>query len=171
MRKTAAPALAPSPTAAPDTAPAGLKAALQGAIDVAQKEEAAAMLDRLWAAEKLVVKTAPQLAMVMATVRDPFDCEFHLGEVLITQARVECEGRLGCGQILGDEPEKALLLAAVEAITAARIADPSVVLVEFVARMIRRKQAQLSRDGQLAAATAVRFESMKKERVDFGTLV
>jgi phosphonate C-P lyase system protein PhnG len=162
--------IASAVTKASDNAAIGLKSELQQVIDEATKEEAASLLDRLWVREGLTVQVAPHLAMVMATVADPFDCAFHLGEVLITQARVECEGRMGCGQILGDEPEKALLLATVEAISAVPGVRDLEGLIEFIHRLKLRQMEHLKREGQLTAATAVQFESMQKERVDFGSL-
>jgi phosphonate C-P lyase system protein PhnG len=162
--------LAPGRGRTLDKALGGLKTALQQVIDAAAKEEVADLLDRLWNRNSLTVSVTPHLAMVMCTVADPFDCAFHLGEVLITQARVECGGLVGCGQILGDEPEKALLLAAVEAIAASGSGESLEPLVQVIERLARRKIAHQRHEGQLAAATVVNFESMKKERVDFGSL-
>jgi phosphonate C-P lyase system protein PhnG len=157
-------------TKVPDKAAIGLKSELQQVIGEASKEEAAHLLDRLWAKEGLTVQVAPHLTMVMYNVADPFDCAFYLGEVLITQARVECETSAGCGQILGDEPEKALLLATVEAMAAASCVGDLEPLIEFIDRLKLRRMEHLRHEGQLTAATAVQFESMQKERVDFGSL-
>jgi phosphonate C-P lyase system protein PhnG len=106
----------------------------------------------------------------MVTVRDPFDTPFHLGEALVSEAEVEFDGHTGCGAVCGDEPEQALLLAAVAAVERSgrtavlnAIAAP---LDQLEAKSAERKALS----ARLAAATEVRFESMEKERVDFGSL-
>lgn len=148
----------------------GLKAALLAVIHAAKPGEAAAVLDELWALGGLSVWRAPEAGLVMLTVRDPFDTDFHLGEALVTTAEVGCEGIAGRGTVLGDAPEYALLLAAVDAIERcgrqAALAEPRA----FAARLKRRDARRRRATSRMAAATTVRFESMKKERVDFGSL-
>lgn len=147
-----------------------LKIRLQLAIETAGAGEAAAMLDRLWAAGGFAVKRAPQIGLIMATVLDPFVTPFHLGEILATTAEVTLEGRRGHAIVSGDEPEKALLLAAVEAAEACGRTEDFCGLGEFIAGLVRRQAEHRDHAGRIAAATAVNFESMKKETVDFGSL-
>jgi phosphonate C-P lyase system protein PhnG len=103
-------------------------------------------------------------------VRDPFGTEFFLGEVLATTAAVGCAGRTGHGAIIGEEPEKALLLAAVDAALAAGRSDLLKNLVRTASAWSREACERKALAAKLAAATRVEFESMKKERVDFGSL-
>jgi alpha-D-ribose 1-methylphosphonate 5-triphosphate synthase subunit PhnG len=128
------------------------------------------MLDRLWSLGGFRVQRAPQAGLVMVTVRDPFDTPFHLGEVLVSEAEVVFNGHSGYGAICGDEPERALLLAAVEA--AERSGREAVLgcIGELIGRLEERSVEERVCSSKLAAATAVRFESMKKENVDFGSL-
>ncbi len=147
-----------------------VKAALQEVIGEAETGELEAVLDALWAWGDLSVHQEPEKALVMMTVCDPFDTDFFLGEVLVTSARVACGDGVGYGAIMGDAPRAALLLAAVEALEKdgqqARLAPASALADRLAPRLAERRQTI----GRMAAATAVQFESMRKERVDFGSL-
>jgi phosphonate C-P lyase system protein PhnG len=157
---------APSDRPGPD----GLKAELQAGLAVAERADLLAALDRLWACGRFSVERAPQPGLVMCTVLDPFDVAFHLGEILVTRADVTMDARhRGCAVVQGDAPEAALLLAAVEAAErgGAALLDG---LAEWAGELRERRDAQRARESRCAAATRVRFESMRKERVDFGSL-
>lgn len=150
--------------------PEAIKARLLAAIATAKTDEVAAMLDRLWSLGEFRVQRAPRAGLVMVTVRDPFDTPFHLGEVLVSEAEVVFDGHSGYGAICGDEPERALLLAAVEAAERSGHAASLGGIGEFIARLEVKTAEQATRSSKLAAATEVRFESMKKETVDLGSL-
>jgi len=136
-------------------------------MPAASSEEIAAMLDRLWSMGEFRVQQPPRTGLVMVTVRDPFDTPFHLGEVLASEAEVSLDGCTGYGAVCGDEPEQALLLAAV---AAAEHSGRAEVLGALLGSLEAKRADQKKLSSKLAAATAVRFESMKKERVDFGSL-
>jgi alpha-D-ribose 1-methylphosphonate 5-triphosphate synthase subunit PhnG len=147
-----------------------LKARLLTAIGAASPEEVSGMLDRLWSTGGFRVQRAPQAILVMVTVRDPFDTPFHLGEVLACEAEVAFGGHTGYGALCGDEPEKALLLATVEAVERSGRLSLLDGVGKWIARLEEKSAERLAAVSKLAAATAVRFESMKKETVDFGSL-
>ncbi len=128
------------------------------------------MLDRLWSMGEFSVQRAPRAGLVMLTVCDPFDTPFYLGEVLVSEAEVVFDGHSGYGAICGDAPERALLLAAVEA--AERSGGAAILgdIIAFICSLEVKNTEERARSSRLAAATAVRFESMKKETVDFGSL-
>lgn len=139
-------------------------------IGAANVKDVSDMLDRLWSTDRFRVQLAPRTGLVMYTVRDPFDTPFHLGEILVTEAEVVFDGCAGGGVICGDEPERALLLAAVEAVErSGRIAVLSDIDA-LIDQMERKKADQTALVCKLAASTVVQFESMKKEHVDFGSL-
>jgi phosphonate C-P lyase system protein PhnG len=148
----------------------GVKARVLAALPAASPEEVAAMLDRLWSLGEFSVQMAPRAGLVMVTMRDPFDTLFHLGEVLVNEAEVALDGRTGYGAVCGDEPEQALLVAAVAAVECTGRADVLDAVGALLDPLEVKSAAQKALSSRLAAATAVRFESMKKERVDFGSL-
>jgi phosphonate C-P lyase system protein PhnG len=106
----------------------------------------------------------------MVTVRDPFDTPFHLGEVLVCEAEVAFGGHTGRGAVCGDEPERALLLAAVEAVERSGRAAVLAGIGKLIARLEAKSIDQRTLASKLAASTEVWFDSMKKETVDFGSL-
>jgi len=149
---------------------AGVKARLLAALPAAAPEEIAALLDRLWPMGGFRVQQPPRTGLVMFTVRDPFDTPFHLGEVLVSEAEVSLDGCTGCGAVCGDEPEQALLVAAVAAAELCGRADILGAVGGHLGPLEAKRADQRAQSSKLAAATAVRFESMKKERVDFSSL-
>jgi alpha-D-ribose 1-methylphosphonate 5-triphosphate synthase subunit PhnG len=152
------------------TADGAVKRRLLKVIAAARDDEVEAVLDDLWSSGRLGVRRAPRTGLVMFTVCDPFDTPFHLGEVLVSEAEVECDGHAACGVIAGDAPRKALLLAAVEAVAAGGPAPMLDGLGSLIDRLEARSVREHRRLAKLAAATAVKFESMKRESVDFGSL-
>ena len=150
--------------------PAALIAGLAEALAGVEPGRVAAALDALWATGAFAVDRAPAKGLLMCPVRDPFDTEFFLGEVLVTTAAVRCGVRTGQGAILGDEPEKALLLAAVDAARSGGRPELLNALMPAAADWTREAASRRRLESQLAAATRVQFESMKKERVDFGSI-
>ncbi len=146
------------------------KGRLLKVIAAAQAKEIAALLDRLWSSGRFRVRRAPGTGLVMCTIRDPFDTPFHLGEVLVSEAEVECDGSAASGVIAGDAPEKALLLAAVEAAESGGRAPMIEGLDELIARLEVESAEEARRLSKLAASTVVKFSSMNKESVDFGSL-
>ena len=66
--------------------------------------------------EEITVSGLPKSGLVMLTVKDSFDTDFHLGEVLVTDARVTCCGVEGFGMVMGENPRKALARAAADAV-------------------------------------------------------
>ena len=71
---------------------------------------------RILAGTPLAVRHEPKIGLTMMTVTDGNGANFHLGEVLMTQAQVEYLGHAGYGAVQGNRPEKALVRAALEAV-------------------------------------------------------
>jgi predicted dinucleotide-utilizing enzyme len=86
------------------------------------------------------------------------------------KVRIRSARPITSAMICGDEPERALLLAAVEAAEHSGRAAVLGDIGEFICRLEEKSSEERVRSSKLAAATAVRFESMKKETVDLGSL-
>jgi phosphonate C-P lyase system protein PhnG len=65
--------------------------------------------------EVRIIKS-PESVLVMMQIKDAFGTPFCTGEVLVTSAEVAYGEWKGYGLIMGDEPEKAVLMAAIEAV-------------------------------------------------------
>lgn len=111
--------------------------------------------------EILMIKE-PDKGLIMISVKDSFDTPFHLGEILTTAAEVEYRGENGFGMVMGDDPEKALASAAVEAV----LLSDNDLISEKIERMLRNQEKKLSaakkKEQALLVETRVNFETMVK---------
>jgi alpha-D-ribose 1-methylphosphonate 5-triphosphate synthase subunit PhnG len=105
----------------------------------------------------------PRGALVMVKARETAkNSLFYMGELLVTEAKVRVEGRIGIGIIAGDRPEAALELAIVDAAIAAGLDETAgweALLLEEEAKLLRREAGEAAR----IARTRVAFESMDRE--------
>jgi len=104
--------------------------------------------------------SAPRVALVLATVRESARRSlFHLGEVLVTEAKVRVAGVAGLGLIQGRDPEAALDLAVIDA---AWNADLPVVSgwTDRLESAEAALEALLDREQASLAATRVDFETL-----------
>jgi alpha-D-ribose 1-methylphosphonate 5-triphosphate synthase subunit PhnG len=112
--------------------------------------------------ENIVVRRGPETGFLMMTARDASESDFHMGEVLVTEAEVEYGGRRGYAVVMGNEPEKAMVRAAVEVI----LAGGDVALVGRIERVLsveaKKQTAASRRASDLLAGTKVNFEMMPK---------
>jgi len=111
-------------------------------------------------AAKVEVLSSPRVALIQVTVRESARRSlFHLGEVLVSEAKVLVDGHVGLGLLLGRDLEAALELALIDAAWSA--AHP--VTVSWSARIEAeetRLEAELDREQASLAATAVEFETL-----------
>ena len=110
----------------------------------------------------IIIIKPPQPGLLMMTVQDSFDTDFYLGEILVTVAEVECEGITGYAMVMGDEPERALLAASVEAIMQGANEDLKKQIREFVSRQMGKINSIREKESALIAKTKVSFETMAK---------
>jgi alpha-D-ribose 1-methylphosphonate 5-triphosphate synthase subunit PhnG len=114
----------------------------------------------LFTDEDITISSVPRTGLVMLTVKDSFDTDFHLGEVLVTDARVMCCGVEGFGMVVGESPRKAIARAVADAV----LRSTGCVLKDRLTAMILREQSErnrrLSESAALVAATKVNFDLM-----------
>lgn len=116
---------------------------------------ASAVLDRL--PVKLVKAPAP--GMVMVRHVDPLErTPYLLGEAYATECEVEVDGILGYGCCLGNEEERALCGALVDAVIAGNNPFRGV-LSQLLAAEERRISARREMEEKAVAATRVDFET------------
>jgi alpha-D-ribose 1-methylphosphonate 5-triphosphate synthase subunit PhnG len=98
--------------------------------------------------------------LVLATVRESARRSlFHLGEVLVTEAKVRVAGVPGLGLIQGRDPEAALDLATIDAAWSARLP----MVPEWIVRLEAEEaalEARLDREQASLATTRVEFETL-----------
>jgi phosphonate C-P lyase system protein PhnG len=109
------------------------------------------------------VITPPTTGLVMTRVRDCFETDFFLGEILVTRAEIEFCGYRAQATLMGNKPKKTLVAAILEALDN----DGQTELLHKAAlacqpAKIRIEQAW-HKEAQLVSATRVQFESMAEE--------
>ncbi|UKS28616.1 phosphonate C-P lyase system protein PhnG [Paenibacillus sp. HWE-109] len=108
----------------------------------------------------IVVIEEPNHGLVMVKVRETAQKSlFYLGEVLVTECKVQIEGAIGVGLVKGDDPNKAYDLAVIDAAFGADLketAEWSILLQQESERLAARQAAFQSKLLQ----TKVNFETM-----------
>jgi phosphonate C-P lyase system protein PhnG len=109
----------------------------------------------------LTINNPPRSGLMMMTVKDSFDTDFHLGEVLVAEARVLFRGHEGYGMASGDEPRRALARAAADAVLG--FPEPTEIgenLLIFLKQEEVLQKVRRMKDAALVAATKVNFDLM-----------
>ncbi len=129
-------------------------------IDAMDEENVEDLL-ALFAGVELTIRCPPRSGLVMLTVKDSFETDFHLGEVLVTEARVLFRGCEGFGMAMGEAPRKALARAAADAVL--RCPEPTAIQENLVARLKQEAvtlNRRLAESAALIASTKVNFDLM-----------
>lgn len=131
--------------------------ALIGTMDDETVEQVLALL----AGMELIVSSPPKTGLVMLTVKDSFETDFHLGEVLVTRAGVVFRGCEGFGMVSGEAPRRALARAAADAV----LSCPEATGIQDNLRACLQKEEliqkkRLAESAALIAATRVNFDLM-----------
>ena len=116
----------------------------------------------LLAPEGVKILKEPESGLIMMAAKDSLDTDFYLGEILVTEAEAAYRGLKGYAMVLGEEPEKALLTAAVEAIWLSDHEDLKSSIRKFLTSRGEGLAAAALKERQLIARTKVNFETMVK---------
>ncbi len=117
-------------------------------------------LQRLLPLEKIAVTKAPEVGLIMMTVRDCFDTDFCLGEVLATVAETKIENTSGYSMILGDNPRKAVISASLDAIFNGNDAKLKAKLMRCLRAVEKEHKNQQRLEALLPSSTRVHFDAM-----------
>lgn len=115
----------------------------------------------LFAEVKLTVSLPPRTGLMMLTVQDSFGTDFHVGEVLVTEARVLFHSSEGFGMVAGEAPRRALARAAADAVL--RCPENTVTQKNLISWLRQQEGLQATRQAEqtaLVAATKVNFDLM-----------
>lgn len=111
---------------------------------------------------KVAIIEEPRGGLVMIKARETAkNGLFYLGELLVTEAKVQVEGRIGLGIVAGDESEAARDLAIIDAAFNASLEE----CAPWEDRLLEEEAAILRREAEEAkriARTRVAFESMDR---------
>jgi phosphonate C-P lyase system protein PhnG len=125
-------------------------------------ERAVRKLLALVAGEEIAIMRGPLTGLVTMSALDSFEADFYLGDVLVTEVEVDYAGCRGYGMVIGDDAERAIARASVEAIGA----SPNRILQERVNRFLhaeaKKLESRKKKEASLIARTRVDFETMKR---------
>jgi phosphonate C-P lyase system protein PhnG len=113
--------------------------------------------------EQVQVTQPPASGLIMAQVRDSFQTDFYLGELLVTRAEAAYCGHTSRATLMGNCPDAALIAAVLQVLSVAGANDTVVAAGRAAARAVERISARQHRESAMAAATRVRFETMAEE--------
>jgi alpha-D-ribose 1-methylphosphonate 5-triphosphate synthase subunit PhnG len=110
--------------------------------------------------EDVRVLRSPATGLVMMAVEDSSNTQFYLGEVLVTEAELEFEGRRGYGIVVGEDPDRAYTLAALDAMLQSGDSLMKKKIRSELLSQQRRVERIMKKEESLIAGTKVNFESM-----------
>lgn len=99
----------------------------------------------------LIIQKPPQTGLLMMSVTDSFNTDFHLGEVLVTETIVSLDGTDGYGMVQGEAPRRALARAVTDALLRCGRYQS---LCESVKALLQREQERQHQSEKVAAAMA-----------------
>ncbi|MDR2770601.1 MAG: phosphonate C-P lyase system protein PhnG [Clostridiales Family XIII bacterium] len=107
-----------------------------------------------------VIVKAPEKTLVMVKMREPVKQSlFYLGEVLVCEASVELDGARGSAVLMGDDAEKTLDMAIIDAAINKGVFDGA----DRLLALEKEQEDRLMRENALHLKTMVNFESMDRE--------
>ena len=129
----------------------------------ADKADVAALSADIQKIYNPVVVKEPEKTLAMVKIREPVrQSLFYIGEVIVCEALVEIDGARGIAALMGDDAEKALDMAIIDAAVNKGVFSGMDTLIE-----LERKQAdRVERENAMFLKTMVNFESLDQEAPD-----
>lgn len=99
---------------------------------------------------------APRDGVVLMTCREGLNETFHLGEVLVSESLVRWRGVEGYAVVVGDDPRRSLVAAAIDAMRQAQAApsDLEAIVADAAESLLHCR----GEDARAAASTRVEFD-------------
>lgn len=135
---------------------------LSRALTLMPDETVRAMLKSFSAVEIQIVKE-PETGLVMQSVSDCFQTDFHLGEILVTVAEVVIEGKRGWGMVMGDNGDRALLAACIEVILNGSESSLKDEVHGELLKWLTKSSDLVTEESRIYSTTQVNFESMAED--------
>jgi alpha-D-ribose 1-methylphosphonate 5-triphosphate synthase subunit PhnG len=126
----------------------------------ADRRNVAAMADGIRNTHRPVIVKTPGKTLTMIKMREPVKQSlFYIGEVIVSEAVVEIDGVQGAAVVMGDDAEKALDIAIIDA----AINKGVFTGIEMLLAIEKQQHDLLMRENALHLKTMVNFESMDRE--------
>ena len=131
-------------------------------IIIKMDQKALRNLKKLFLKRVFSKRKPPKPGLLMMRVKDSFETDFYLGEILVTEAEVEYHEVKGYGMVIGDEPERALVLATLDAIFKSNDEALKQMIEDFLEEERKKIISEEEIAKKLIAKTKVNFEIMAK---------
>ncbi len=126
----------------------------------AGKEQVRQLADEIKSAYSPVIVKAPEKSLTMIRMREPVqESLFYLGEVIVSEAIVDLEGAKGIAVLMGDDFDKVLDMAVIDAACNKGVFQRYDVLEQLEKEQTHR----LERENAMFMQTMVNFQSMDSE--------
>ncbi|WP_100486556.1 phosphonate C-P lyase system protein PhnG [Sporolactobacillus pectinivorans] len=118
--------------------------------------------DQAEALAEIRVERAPQTSLVMMKAKDSVSTQpFYMGEVLVTECTVSINDKFGIGVVIGEQPERAYRMAAIDAAFNAGlpiVKEWGPLLIAEEARLAERQNMESAR----VSESRVNFDTMEE---------
>ena len=129
----------------------------------ADKGDVAALSADIQKIYRPIIVKEPGKTLTMIKLRDPVkQGMFYIGEVIVCEASVEIDGVQGISVLMGDDAEKALDMAIIDAAVNKEVFDGFEKLAELEEKQNKREM----QEHVMNLKTMVNFESMDQEAPD-----
>lgn len=126
-------------------------------LSKADREIVIGLADEIKKIYQIIVVKEPQKGLAMIKMREPVkESLFYLGEVIVTEATVSIDGVNGTAVAMGDDYEKTLAMAIIDAAYNADIFDKENTLIELEKEQI----CKIEKENAMFLKTMVNFQSM-----------
>ena len=126
----------------------------------AGKEEVKRLADEIKEKHSPVIVKAPEKSLTMIRMREPVqESLFYLGEVIVSEAIVDMDGTKGVAVIMGDDFDKVLDMAVIDAACNKGVFER----YDFLEQIEKEQTHRLEKENALFMQTMVSFHSMDTE--------
>ena len=129
----------------------------------ADRQEVAAMAADILKTYRPVILKEPGKTLAMIKMREPVKQSlFYIGEVIVSEAVVEIDGARGVAVVMGDDSEKTLYMAIIDAAVNKGVFTG----METLLALEKGQNDMVMRENAMHLKTMVSFESMDQEAPD-----
>lgn len=126
----------------------------------AGKEQVKNLADEIKEVYSPVIVKAPEKSLTMIRLREPVqESLFYLGEVMVSEAIVDLDGAKGVAVIMGDDFDKVLDMAVIDAACNKGVFQR----YDILEQLEREQTLRLEKENALFMQTMVNFHSMDSE--------
>lgn len=126
----------------------------------ADRKRIISLADEIRKENDVIIVKEPEKALTMIKMREPVkESLFYLGEVIVTEATVSINNINGMAVAMGDDYEKTLSMAIIDAACNAKLFEKEALLLELEQEQISKEE----KENAMFMKTMVNFNSMDSE--------